>query len=277
MKSELIKEYNLGQINELAKNYKFVQVEDLNGKKITTWNSTGVPIVNHLKECIKRLKMDIVPNGYYYFSFTIAKHLCKDNADKYLYLKGKAPAENPLQDNNQMQTNKNDLLSVTSALNYITQIAELKTENNRLTMELKNSKDENALLTAEVEEYEREADEKGLSTGGEKGTMEFLKDQAPTLMALADRFFEQKDKALALEARKLDLGIGIPQKKRVVKKLEYQPGSEEHLKYLRLLFAEDKEEILNSELDKLEISHPDLYLELCTEFNLIEDETNNGE
>lgn len=283
MNTEILKEYNLGQIHEIAKNYKFVQIEDVNGKKITTWNSTNTPLTPHLKECIKRLKMDIVPNGYYYFCFTISKHLCKDGADKYLYLKGKAPEQNPLQDNQQMQTSKNELLSVQSALNYITQIAELKTENNRLTMLNKQLTDENAVLTAELEELERESD--GLSDGKANGTLEYLKETAPSLMALADRFFEHQDKRLALDERKLNLGIQTPgsntqqtpSKKRVIKKIEFEPGSEQHIKHIRFLFEQNKEDALNIELDKIEILNPELYNELCTEFNLIEDENSNAE
>lgn len=277
MNAEILKEYNLGQLNEISKNYKFVMIEDINGKKITTWNKATTPIGTHLKECIKRLKMDIIPQGYYYFCFATAPSFFKDSADKYIYLKGKPPAEGQQLKNGQdnLPMNKNDLLSVTSALGYITQIAELKTEVNRLTMEVTRLKDENAILEAELEEAERE--EEGLSKGQPSGTLEYLKDQAPALMALADRFFDQRDKALALEEKRLITGNnGQPIKKRIIKKIAFEIASPEHIKHIRHLFEQNKEEALNLELDKLEQANPELYLQICTELNLLEDETDNG-
>lgn len=277
METQLVKVHTQKEIEDIAKNYKLCTVEDMNGKKVTSWNTIKKPIKDHLKECFKRLELDIYPQGYYNICFAQAVRYQKDHNDKYIYCKGTPPKEFPQQNNFSHlsnTTNKNELLSVTSALAYITEIAELKTEKNRLEMELKNLKEENVALEAELAEYERE-EESGLSEKKGSDTMEFLKDQAPTIMATIDRFFEFQDKKLNLEEKKLNIGKTLNKDpvKRSIKKFEI--GSDEHLNYIRLCHKQEKEEQMNKELDKLEAQAPEKYELICNELNLFEDETNN--
>lgn len=281
MATELVKVHTLKEIQDIAKNYKLCTIEDMNGKKITTWNNIKKPVKEHLADCLSRLKLDIYPNGYYQVCFAQAVRFQKDHSEKYIICKGTPPSEppqyNPQQNKNGMNDNKNDLLSVTSALNYITQIAELKTENNRLTMENKQLKDEIAVLEADLEEYERED---GLAEGNKTtDTMQFLKEQGPTLMNALDRYFELQDKKLVLEEKKIDKGLISNPKKNVVRRevKKFEPGSVDHLNYIRLLYKEQKEDLMNKEIDKLELLAPEQYQAICTELNLFEDENENTE
>lgn len=275
--TQIVKVHTQKEIEDIAKNYKLCTIEDMNGKKVTTWNSIKKPIKDHLRDCFKRLELNIYPNGYYNICFAQAVRFQKDHNDKYIYCKGKAPSEPPQQhfsNNSNNAMNKNDLLSVQSALGYITQIAELTTEKNRLEMELRNAKEEIVVLEAELAEYER--DDEGLSDKKQSDTMQFLKDQAPQIMGVFDRYFELQDKKLSIEDKKLTLGK-TPNKdpvKRTIKKFEI--GSDEHLNYIRLLFKQEKEDQMNKELDKLELQTPDKYEIICNELNLFENENDNN-
>lgn len=272
--TEILKEYSIKDLKDFCKSYKCFSIQDINGKRITGWNTPKVDIEKHFKECLDRFNSKFVPDGYYYFCFSTAHRYNKDNYDKYLHLKGTAPNEGPVFNNhNKGMESKNDLISVTSALGYITQIAELKTEVNRLSMEVKRLTDENAVLEAELEEAERE----GLSEGKADGIKEYLKETSPGLMALADRFFANQDKKLDLEFKKLELGINPAQKKTVKRTIKvFETGSDEHLNFIRLLHKNEKSDELDKELDKLEAQNPEAYQKICTELNLFEDETDNG-
>lgn len=278
MDATLIKEYTVKELQEFAKSYKQVSVQDMSGKRICAWNANK-PIETHLKECIKRVQNDITPEGYYYFCFSQAPRFNKDNFTKYLFRKGTPPQHsNPLNDNSNQMQNKNDLLSVSSALQYITQIAELKVNNQVLEMEVKRLKDENAVMSAELEEFERE---EGVSEGKGSDVVEYLKETAPSLMALADRFFIHQDKKLELENRKLDNGVkteGAEKKTTLKRTIKiFETGSPEHLSYIKLLYNQEKEDEMNKELNKLELLNPEEYQKICTELNLFEDETEQPE
>ena len=276
--TQLIKEYTIKELQDLSKNYKLCMIEGLNGIKLTTWNPIKIPIKDHFNKCVERFCSKITPDGYYYFCFSQAVRFNKDGSTKYLIKKGTPPQleEKP---HNEMQNNKNDLLSVTSALAYITQIAELRVSLQVAEMELKRVKDENAVLEAEIEEYERE---EGLSDNKTNGITEYLKETAPSLMALADRYFEHQDKKLNLEQQRIDKGINTPIQKENPPKQPikrnikvFESGSEEHLNYIRLLYNNQNEEQLNKELNKIEITHPIQYQNICNELNLFEDESND--
>lgn len=276
--TQIVKVHSQKEIEDIAKNYKLCTIEDMNGKKVTTWNSIKKPIKDHLRDCFKRLELNIYPNGYYNICFAQAVRFQKDHNDKYIYCKGKAPTEGPqyLANNGNNGVNKNDLLSVQSALGYITQIAELTTEKNRLEMELKNAKEEITLLEAELAEYERE--DGGLSDKKDSDTMTFLKDQSPAIMGVLDRYFELQDKRLSLDEKRLNMGAKPSQNKDPIKRTikKFEIGSEEHLNYIRLLYKEEKEEQMNKEIDKLELAVPEKYELICNELNLFEDENDNN-
>lgn len=277
MSTQILKEYSLEQIKSLAKNYLHCKIEDVNGRSVTSWNSIKMPIDKHLKECINRFTGETVEDGYYYFLMSRAARYNKD-ADKYLVKKGN-PTTEPAH-HQETHTSKNDLLSVTSALNYITQIAELKTENNRLILELQHAKDENAVLSAELEEYEREEAD-GLNDNKASDTVSYLKETAPTFLAAMDKYFELQDRKLNLEEKKIEKGFfskpNAQPKQRVRREIKkFELGSDEHLNYIRLLYNNNQEEQMNKEIDKLETAHPEKYELICNELNLFSDDENNN-
>lgn len=269
MNTQIVKQYTLKDLEKFLNDYKNVRFEDLNGKAFINWNNHHKDIKTHFKDCIKRFNAEIIPDGFYYFCFSTATRNNKQS-DKYLVSKGKPPAETPQQITPQFLNNsgqsKNDLISVSAALDYISQIAELKNKVFTLETENKLLKDENAVLNAELESAEND---ENLSEKEPAGVMEYIKETAPQLIMLADRYFEQQDKKIELERMRLNTGqsaAATPNKKRVIKKLE--TGSEEHLNFIRMLAANDKDEQLNIELDKLEQANPEKYAQICTELNI---------
>lgn len=258
--AQLLKEYDLKKLEELCKDYRFLGIEDVNGKRIQGFNQHQTPIKDQFKKCVKRLQSEAVPEDFYFFCFANNPRMIK-YPDKFLYRKGTPPKNDLSERMNHAHTEptRNDLLSVTSALNYITQIAELKSEITRLTLENKYLTDEIAVLNAELAEAEREG---ALNDGEPKNNLlEFLKEAKPGLMSLADRFMD-------LEEKKLGLSEG----KRKIKKIALVPGSEQHIKYMDSLSDKGNDNQLNIELDKLEKKNPELYAKLCEKYGFSEEE-----
>jgi len=282
MSTTILKEYDLKKLESLCKDYKYLSIQDVNDHKIQPFNQQGTNIKEQFKKCVQRLNSEAVPEGYYYFCFANSLRQ-SGNPDKFIYRKGNVSAD-ALSDHQKFifpnGTSKNELISVQSALAYITQIAELKTENNSLKMENKALKDENVVLNAELEEAYRSEDaeeEEGVGEG--KGPLSdvksFLNDQGPTIMGFMDRFFELQDKKLNLQEKIYASGNGKPQKKRIIKKME--PGSEEHLNLIRKLWKDDDDDRMNKELDILEEKNPEAYKLICVELEIQDDGEENAE
>lgn len=276
MSTQLIKEYKLKDIESRLSDYKLLKIEDLNGVAICPYNKYAKPIKEHYKDCIKRFNSEIVPDGYYYFCLSQSIYRSK-TPDKFLILKGQSLEEGVKQNifNSMNGTqNKNELITIQAALGYITEISNLKVQVATLEAEVKRLKDENAVLEAELEEMERAEDSNGLSQGAaQSNTMDYIKETAPTLIALADRYFSLQDKKLNLEQEKINRGIYEPKKRTIVK--TFEPGSDEHLNLIKKYHAEGNEAAMDKELDKLEKANPEKYTQICTDLNLFEDENDN--
>lgn len=270
------KVYTLKELETIVKDYKLIKVEDLNGKVIQCYNKINVKPEVHIKTCLKRLSSPIHPEGYYYLCMAHSIGYSKQ-PDKYLFTKGNAPKEMPATTQNNAQafsSNKNDLLTVSAALNYISEIAELKNKVFSLETENKNLKDENAVLNAELEEMEREGE--GLSEKKPSDTLEYLKETAPTILNALDRYFELQDKRLSLEEKKIN--TKQQQTQQTIKRtIKIETGSPQHLNLIRSLYNKGAEDKLNIELDKLESANNELYLQICNELNLIEDENSDSQ
>lgn len=283
--TQILKEYSIKEIEKFLPDYRLIKIEDVNGREIVNYNNPSTDIKKHWQHALKRFNSDLIPDDYYYICLSLTARKAKD-PDKFLVKKGNPTQDQPNKSIQQPQTTKNDLITVNAALDYITQIANLKTEIVRLEFENKKLKEECAELSAEIEELEEKGD--GLSENKANSTVEYLKETSPALMALADRFFEMQDKKFNLENRKLDLGYRPTQEKKdertkqEVKRPKpsvktFETGSEQHLQYIRLLYNNDKAEQLNKELDKLEQQAPEQYEAICNELNLFEDETTDQE
>lgn len=276
--SEIMKEYTLKEITDLSKNYSLVCIQNDKGKKLVSWTPSTKKIEKHLKECIDRIKLDIYPEGFYFFCFAINRNATVDNYDKYLFKKGNPKPEtlhHAINTNNTNTNSAENILDVKSALGYITKIAELTAEVNALKAENKRLTDENAVLDAELQEAERE----GLSDEGKTGqVMEYLKESSPALLSAVDRYFELQEKKLGLEEKKLST-IGTLKKveiKRPGKRPDVVTGSEDHLNLIRKLYELKNETLLNKELDLLEKENPEIYEKICIELNLFEPDENGN-
>lgn len=283
--SQILKEYTVKDIEKFLPDYRLIKIEDVNGREIVNYNNPSTDIKKHFAHALKRFNSDLIPDDYYYFCLSLTARKAKD-PDKFLVKKGNPTQDQPNKSIQQPQTTKNDLITVSAALDYITQIANLKNDVTRLELENKQLREECAELSAELEEMEEKGE--GLSENKANSTVEYLKETAPGLMAIADRFFEIQDKKLSLENRKLDLGYKPTEsttdekQKQKVKRTKpavktFETGSEQHLSYIRLLYNNDKNEQLNKELDKLEQQAPEQYEAICNELNLFEDETTDQE
>lgn len=269
--SQIIKEYSPKELEELCKNYSLVSVQDANGKKIIPWTPSNKTIKQHLGECLKRLQMEVYPDGFYFFCFAQNRRATTDNYDKYLFKKGNPKAEvmhQQLSENQKNITMQENALSFTSALGYITKIAELTAEVNTLKAEVQRLKDENAVLDAELEDIEKN----GLSEGEQSDTMSFLKESQPAIMSAVDRYFEIQDRKLSLQEKALGKGKLKPFKRPTVP--QFEPGSNEHLDFIRKLHKNNHLQQMDKELDKLEEKFPEQYETICTELNLFEPDDN---
>lgn len=270
--TQILKEYSPKELEELSKNYQLVSVQDSNGKKIIPWTPSSKTIKQHLADCFKRLQMEINPDGFYFFCFAQNRRATVDNYDKYLVKKGnpKPEALNTLSEQKPPIQSNNDVLSFTSALGYITKIAELTSEVNTLKAENQRLKDENAVLDAECEEMS-----KGLSDEGKSDTVNFLKEAQPGIMSALDQYFNLQERKLSLQERTLGKGT---LKKVIIKRKpvqNFEIGSNEHLDYIRKLYNDKQLEIMDKEIDKLENTYPEQYDLICKELNLFEDENGN--
>lgn len=272
--NKILKVHTLKEIKEIAKDYKFCTVEDINGKSIISWNRHDKKISIHLLECIRRINAQIIPDGYYNFLFTTSMGRVND-PDKYLICKGKPIIETPVLQNNAPQTNnqnKNDIISVEKALNYISENAKLDAKVEVLTAENLRLKEEIEVLKAELDASEAE-NETALSEATpptQTDTLSYLKEIAPTFLGMADKYFQQKDRSLDLEEKKLSTQ---QVKKQTFKRpVILEVGSEAHINLIKDLYSKGNESAMNNELNKLEIKDIEKYNSICNELNLFEDE-----
>lgn len=282
--TQILKEYTIKDIEKYLPNYRLIKIEDVNGREIVNYNNPSTDIKKHFQQALKRFNSDLIPDDYYYFCLSLTARKAKD-PDKFLVKKGNPQQDQPTKNIQPVQT-KNDLISINAALDYITQIANLKNDVTRLELENKQLKEECAELSAELEELEAEKGE-GLSENKNNSTVDYLKETAPTVLASLDRYFELQERKIQLEEKKIEKGIFTPSqqsqtkpgtqkqtvKRKPIQKLTFEIGSPEHLNYVRLLYNSNREEELNKELDKLEQQTPAEYEIICNELNLFEDET----
>lgn len=284
MNTQIVKTYTLKELSEYVPNYKFLKIEDLNGRVICSWNQPAKKISEHYKECLKRINSAIISEGFYnVYCCNSLKN--QKNADTFIIQKGEPAQEQSANLSEHLKMNlpgnKNDLISVSQALAYITEIANLKVTVGTQEAEIKRLKDEITVLEAELSELDREnLSGEGLKEGGATNDIvSYLKESAPALMGLADRFFSHQDKKLELERLKLEKQNKPKLVKKIIvnKKPMYETGSPEHIEHIKNLAENGTEEQLNNELDKLEMYNPELCRNLCEQLNLIEDENDNQE
>lgn len=269
---EQLKEYSIKDVEQRIENYRLVKMVDFNENEVYPFNQPTLSAKDQLKRIIKRFNSDMIPDGYYFIYCCINTRRSK-NPDKFLIKKGnpQQPENKTVTINKPNELSKNEIISVTAALDYITQIANLKNEITRLELENKTLKEECAELSAELEELQ---DNDGLNDNQTTGNSvtEYLKETAPTLIALADRYFNLQEKKIQLEANKQTFKRIAP--KKPINKETLKIGSAEHIELIKKLYNESNTEALDKELDKLEQQNPEQYEILCNELNLFFEDEN---
>lgn len=203
-----MKTYNEKEIeNEiLNQGYKYIALFDSNDRVLIPYNNTQIKPEVRLKEVLTRLKSKTLTDGFYKI---MAKNSVQKNIvpDVYLYAKGNAET---LKDNFKPEViymdrpgqniGMDSVISYTKALELNTLIARLELENTQLKREIDDLQAENDELRSN--ETENLADEKPTMLESAKS---FLSETLTSAAPLIDKWFEQKDRSLAIQEKKLSL------------------------------------------------------------------------
>jgi hypothetical protein len=271
-----MKIYKLTELKTLAKSggYKMASLEDSQGKRMLPFNRLNVRLDTQFSNIDQKLRNELTPDGVYYVVLATSIAAAK-NPDRYPVSKGKLT---PDQVQNAQNTpivihtpvsKSEEMLSMGAALEYIQENANLKAQN--------------AILQARVSELELQLEEfEGMEEGDKEqpGWEKFLQEQGPVFLGLADKFLEQRERKISLEEKKFAQQPKVPEGyKKMTKSTgsQMKVGSREHLDLIEKLYNEDKEEEMNTELDKLEAANVDLYNKVITALGLVDEEEEEEE
>lgn len=254
-----MKVYTFTELKAIAKDqgYQTAALDNTNGERLLSFNTVKTKDVNQQLAAIeKRLKAEIFPDGFYNVLFALSPHKQK-NADVYIIRKGKAekeslnePAPPPTVIIEKKEPN---VLSWEQALILHKELADLRAENQSLKEKIED-------LETQLDE---EPEQTSLSDSNSFGSL--LKEHAPTLMAIADKFFSLEERKISVEEKKLDLRNANPFTKQQPKQIVI--GSKEHLALIEMHYKNGNEEKMNNELNKLKDVNEDLYNSVCEKIN----------
>jgi len=216
-------------VNELKRiqaeqNYRYMGLFDAAEKQLIPFNPNKVDVSTRLREIETRLISPGLIDGYYFVK-------CKNSAgknvqpDTYTIYKGPklsegAPPPAPVIEPAKFQP---EVLTYESALKLQVEVATLKIENEAL-------KRENAALIEEISELQKESEtvlsENEATNGVWENAKTFLNELVQIGAPLLDKHFELKEKALTLEAMKIQSQVRSPQHKpREQEAPDVKPGS----------------------------------------------------
>ena len=259
-----MKTYSIQQLKKLSKEqgYKLAALENNTGKRVQSFNKLTTKIDTQLNTISTRLQSEIYPDGIYYVLLSRTINNCQE-PDRYEIVKGVlTPEKIPVPINETIvHTKAQEVLTWESALQMQKEIAELKSEVQRL-------KFENNLLQSELDSI----DENELSEGGsnnatelKSGTQTFLSETLPSFLPILDKYFDQEDKKL--ELKKMELAARTKQKIQPLRK-PIIVGSQEHLNIIEHYYK-TKSPKLDKELDRLEEVNEPLYIEVCKTLGIV--------
>jgi len=196
--------------------FKHVNLCELDGQPLVTYNIVAKPVEPKLKEIEKRWKS--LPDGVYlmnckgvYGSKTrgFPYYVCKGNMSPDVKLPEFVQEKAPEKKNTLAEVN---VLSYEQALEKESKIKSLEYQVQTLTKEVADLKLENAELETQLQDAENEeAEGAGLSDLGEK-LGNWAEKIMPVLAPLADQFFQLQNKRLQHEQIKLmhEAGYELP-------------------------------------------------------------------
>lgn len=273
-----MKTYTINQLKSIAKDqgYKLAALEDQQGRRILSFNQLKTSIDKHLTLIPTRLKSEINPDGVYFV--LMAQNISKagKDPDKFPILKGKVSPDDLVEAEKRslpltLAVSEPAVLTYAQAIEYNRVIASNESEIKQLKWELEQAKLTIAELEAELDE-----EDEGLSEGGPVNPIaKFLSDTMPTIIPMIEKHFELQEKRINLDEMKLKGGGG---NKSSVKKgdriKQIVPGTQPHMDLIWQLYNSDKEgdeEKLNTELDKLERTNPEVYRNVLKRLGMEED------
>lgn len=193
---KIFKIEELAQIQQ-GQNYKYMGLFDQAGTCIIPFNPNKIPIARRLQEIETKLISPGLKDGYYIVQAksTTAKNVVPDHYTVYKgeQLGEKAPAITPAVQIVEKHITP-DVLSYEQALKMQVELASLKLENAALKKEIEE-------LKADLSDAETLSEEEKSSVWA--GAKDFLSELVQMGAPLLDKHFELKEKALTLEALKL--------------------------------------------------------------------------
>jgi hypothetical protein len=269
--------YTFPEIGAVIKeaNFKFLSLDTINGERLFAMNSPAsknpINAATQLKRIENWVNSSVCgPGNYFVSASTSMRRTIKPT--KFLIHKsdGSGAAPQTIVIHHESEAKPTTLsegetkLGLNYSLQLITDNATLKAENTRLT-QLVND------LIDKVAEYESEED--SLEENPVGAMSGFLSENKEVIFSFIDRFIGTREKRNELEEKNK-----TPKKVQYVKSSENggganaaQIGSDAYLKNLHNLF-ETNSDAFDTELDKIKISHPELYAKLLLHYNLEEEE-----
>lgn len=280
-----MKTYTFTELKRICpqQGYKLACLESLQGDRLQPNNNIKKKVDQQLALLESRLKSELYQDGYYYIG--LAQTMTKARTpDKYLIYRGKGVPP-VLEENNTPQiirdskiitTVSADVLTYESALKMQQEISDLKSEVKMLQLE-------NEFLQSENEELNKENLEEQIPAANNtvENIKSFMNETMPTITGIMDKYFEQKDRSLNLEEKKLNLQKQNTVSKPIIKRSLIIPASPEHIALITHLHKTDTEDSiskLEKELDKLELANSELYIKVCNDLGIeIENPEKNAE
>ena len=269
----MAKAYTLDQIQKNIKDqsYKYVCLVTDNGKVIVPYNKASDTKGALGKFAEIRKRFNVLEDGVYYVECKNSFNL-KITPDSYPVLKGNATLEEsrpaaPAREAAPLSDGK--VMSYQEAL-------KLTQENARLTSELTAAKKELSELEKDYDELEADYNElEKKPTMGEQApgaVQNWVQTTIPQLIPITDRFFELQERKLALEEKKIQMGIIEPKKGLKPSngngngRSIPQPGTQEFEQYMDQLEKLSDEHFVK-ECEYLAKHHPKVYETVYAEFN----------
>jgi hypothetical protein len=265
-----MKIYDIKELYKIAReqNFNFISLENEEREKIVPFNKAGTPIEPQIKRITRRLESNIVADGRYFVLMGDSIRAANHTPNKFMIVKGEYN-EAKIVKNEVPFTETKEILSVSNALSMISEVANLRAENKYLQRENDFLYEQVSELQLEISGLEANQKEP-INGGGILGNIGshasgFMNEHAPTLIALADKYFSQKDRELSLKEKGNTPAQPAEPTKR---KINFEIGSAQHLQLIKNFLDAGNEEQLNKHLDILEQHNKELHDNFCLDNNI---------
>ena len=200
--------------------YQHISLSNGEGKKIISFNPQKKDFQKKIDEIKKRFA--VLPDGLYQLLLNW-NYGGAGSPDTFLIKKGNQPIESiqpAIITKPQVLKESNNVLSYDQALENISTIANLQAINRELTNENIRLNKELDSLESELKEYENKPLSEGSGMDSQVGS--WLKEIAPMLTPIADRYFDTENRRLSIQERDQYFKFG-KQKPRVKQRSQAPP------------------------------------------------------